>query len=325
MLTSEILKSNIPQISDADIAKIVELSTNDESAVIAKAVSENRGQFWKQIDEDIHPIFGEAKGSTEKTHEYLKRALNDLKTKAANAGDATALNTQISALNSEIETLKKSGGGDTLLKTEISTLEQRLTDKNNELSTLRENLEKERDDFKGKYETQSTGNLNLRTTNHITAAITNKKIQFKSTIGESLRARMYEMEMNDFLSNSKREVLSENGKETIIFRNEANEIMRNPDNKLNPYTADELFLKRAGVIELIDAGKAGAGGGTNTGGASTSTSTLDLGANATQVTALKNIRNHIIQNERIAKTDQNFAARQEELVKENNVLELPAI
>lgn len=322
MLTKEILESNVTGLTPEQIEAITKLNENDVKAEI----SANRKTWWDQLDADVEEVFGQAKPHGEKSHENHKNWLRNVKKKSDEAGNVETFKTQITQLEKERDELNeqiKNGKGNEMMKSQITDLERKLKDKDDELKVTRENLEKERDELRQNWESEKSGTLSLRVKNAIADGIVKKEIKFKDSIDESLRTRLRNLELKDFLSENKAEILKEGDNEVIVFRNANGEILRNKENGLHPFTPAELFLQRQGVRDLIDEGKSGQGGGGKPTPGGGNPTTLDLGEAGTQKTALKVIRDHIIKNEGIAKTDPKFATRQAELVKENNLLELP--
>ena len=84
-LTQELLKGNAATagLSDDQIKAVVEMSANDENTVIAQKTSE----IYSGLDADILSVSGIAKGTNEKTYDYAKRAIGEIKGQAGNAAD----------------------------------------------------------------------------------------------------------------------------------------------------------------------------------------------------------------------------------------------
>ena len=79
-LTKEILKANaaLSALTDEQLENIVTLSANDENAVIAKKT----GEIYGGLDADILAASGIGKNGTEKTFDYAKRVIGEIKGKA---------------------------------------------------------------------------------------------------------------------------------------------------------------------------------------------------------------------------------------------------
>ena len=109
-LTTELLKGNAATagLSDEQINAVVEMSKNDETTVIGQKT----GEIYGGLDADILAASGIAKNGTEKTYDYAKRVIGEIK---AQAGNATELQNQISELTKEkgrLEQVIAKGGAD---------------------------------------------------------------------------------------------------------------------------------------------------------------------------------------------------------------------
>ena len=95
-LTNELLKANAATaaLSDEQINAIVEMSRNDETAVIGQKT----GEIYGGLDADIMAASGMPKNGTEKTYDYAKRVIGAIK---AQVGNATELQNQITELTKE--------------------------------------------------------------------------------------------------------------------------------------------------------------------------------------------------------------------------------
>lgn len=143
-LTTEILRGNAAtaNLSDEQINAVVEMSKNDESAVIGQKV----GEIYGGLDADILSASGIAKNGSEKTYDYAKRVIGEIK---GQAGNVAELNTQIADLTKEkarLESVIAKGGADAETK---RALEQAKADLANvtreygELKTKYDNAEAE--------------------------------------------------------------------------------------------------------------------------------------------------------------------------------------
>ena len=92
-LTTELLKGNAATagLSDEQINAVVEMSKNDETAVIGQKT----GEIYGGLDADILAASGIAKNGAEKTYDYAKRVIGEIK---GQAGDAQQLQSQIAIL-----------------------------------------------------------------------------------------------------------------------------------------------------------------------------------------------------------------------------------
>ena len=82
-LTTELLNANaaLSGLTDEQKTAIVEMSKNDETAVIGQKT----GEIYGGLDADILAASGIAKNGTEKTYDYAKRVIGEIKGQAGNA------------------------------------------------------------------------------------------------------------------------------------------------------------------------------------------------------------------------------------------------
>ena len=110
MITIEMLNQSesLSGLTDAQKLAITVLSKNDEASVIGTKIGALHGQY----DSDILSISGISKIDGEKTYDYLKRVLNDYKTKL---DGSKTLSAQLEASKkkvTELETKLAAGGSD---------------------------------------------------------------------------------------------------------------------------------------------------------------------------------------------------------------------
>ncbi|MGF2525882.1 hypothetical protein ACQUW0_26495, partial [Ralstonia pseudosolanacearum] len=95
-LTTELLNANaaLSGLTDEQKTAIVEMSKNDETAVIGQKT----GEIYGGLDADILAASGIAKNGAEKTYDYAKRVIGEIK---GQAGNAAELQTKVSELEKE--------------------------------------------------------------------------------------------------------------------------------------------------------------------------------------------------------------------------------
>jgi hypothetical protein len=98
-LTNELLRANatLAGLSEEQINAVVEMSRNDETAVIGQKT----GEIYGGLDADILAASGIAKNGTEKTYDYAKRVIGEIKGQAGNS------QSQIAELTREKARLEK--------------------------------------------------------------------------------------------------------------------------------------------------------------------------------------------------------------------------
>lgn len=306
-LTAEVIKANadLANLTDAQLAAITTLSANEEKQVINTKIGELHGRY----DEDVKSITGIEKNSGEKTYDYVKRVLADLKTKSAGAPDLQSYENEIATLKSQIA----NGKGDEAIR-------QQLKDAQAELATLKTQYEVDK---------QNWGNKEKEYADKITGIEIDSNFE-KATAGLKFRAGYPESVQRTLLSSAKSAILGAykpdwveaDGQRIMVFRDKNGEILRNKSNSLNPYTADELISEQ--LKEVLDNGRIITGAGTQGqgNGQSGSAEVFNIAGAKTQVEADEIIVKYLMQ---IGETrgSGSFAEKQKKLRQENGVDKLP--
>jgi Skp family chaperone for outer membrane proteins len=301
-LTKELITKNVEGITEEQVNALIKLSDNAFNEAIATRIGEIHGQY----DQDIAGVVGQQKPGGVKTYEWLKTVLSDLKTKSEGS---EALNAKIADLEAKL----KDGKGNEALKQQLADLEAQ----KNQLQTALQGKESE---FAEKLKAEQSKAIQLKVDHEFQKALTG--VQFKPE-------EVMPTEVRDvYINAAKQKVLAGvtpdwidngNGGQRLVFRDQNGQVLNNPDNALNPFTASELLTKE---LTPIIAGRTQPGGGTkpkggNGGGA------FNLNGATTQPQAAKAIQDHIlglgIQNGSVE-----FQAKFDEAWKDNKVSELPA-
>lgn len=250
MLTREILKANaeLNGLTDEQLSAIETLSKNDENSVIGARI----GEVYRQMDTTIANATGIQRNGDEKTYLYLERAAKELNEKVKSAD---ALNQQISDLTKEKNRLEKviaEGGSDSETKKALAQAQKDLVAVTNQFNEL-----------KTKYDETESNHakeiLGLRIENELKAATAN--IRFKKELPEGVTRVILDQEIAKVKGMNPE--YAEDGK-TIVFKDTEGAIMKNTENRLNPYTASELILKGLKTLGVLDEGRQIPGGGTKT-------------------------------------------------------------
>ena len=312
MLTVEMLRQNgtLTGLTDIQLNAIAEMSRNDENTVIGTKIGALHGQY----DTDIFEITGIAKNQGEKSYDYAKRVLNDYK---AQITSTATIQAQLANAKKEVETLKQKladGAGDEQLKQQLkdakalaSQLQQQLTQQTTELTKQKET-----------YEAQIKG---IYVDNAFAQAVSGLK--FKAGITDGIKNVLLQAAKAEVLAKGTPDFIETEGVKKLIFRDAAGNILNNPANNLNPFTAQELLMQTA-IKDVIDTGKTQPGGGTkstvsHSGG---NVTVLDLSGVKTQVEADKVIENYLLGNG-LTRDSAEFAQQSMSLRTENNVSQLP--
>ena len=270
-LTTELLKGNAATagLSDEQINAVVEMSKNDETAVIGQKT----GEIYGGLDADILAASGIAKNGTEKTYDYAKRVIGEIK---AQAGNATELQNQISELTKEkarLEQVIAKGGADAETK---RALEQAKADLGN--------VTREYAELKTKYDTAQTEHekalFGMKIDGEFAKATAGLK--FKADLPQSVVTVLMEQAVAKVKGMNPEYIDDGNGGKVLAFMDNGTP-RRNPENNLRPFTAAELVAKELATMGVLETGRKQTGAGSQGGGTGGQGSgTVDLSGARTQ-------------------------------------------
>ena len=313
MLTIEMLQQNtaLAGLTEAQLNAIAEMSRNDENTVIGTRIGSLHGQY----DTDIFNITGVAKNQGEKSYDYAKRVLTDYKNQIASSATISA---QLTNAKKEVETLKQKiadGNVDETVKQQlkdskalVAQLQQQLTEQTNAVAKQKE-----------QYEAQIKG---IYVDNAFNEALSGLK--FKSGIAESVRDILVKAAKAEVLAKGTPDFVEQNGTKVLVFRDKDGNLLNNPANNLNPYSASELLMQTA-LKDVIDTGRQQGGGGTGpggNGGNGGNGGTIDLSGIKTQVDADRAIETYLL-GLGLTRDSEEFAQKSMSIRNENNVSKLP--
>ena len=247
MLTVELLEQNtaLATLTDEQKAAVVELSRNDENAVIGKRIGELHGQY----DQDVLDATGVKKKDGEKSYDYVKRVLGEYKAKVESSkgvkADLDAANAKVADLQAKLE----KGAADETLRQELKDTKTRVTQLQDQLKVKETEFAKAKaahDDI--------LRNVHLDYAFKSAAA----EIKFKPGVTDTVRRVL--------LDSAKAEILAKGTPDFIdgsqlVFRDKDGNVLNNPQNNLNPYTLRELVMESS-IKDMIDTGRQQTGGGT---------------------------------------------------------------
>ena len=270
-LTTELLKGNAATagLSDEQINAVVEMSKNDETAVIGQKT----GEIYGGLDADILAASGIAKNGTEKTYDYAKRVIGEIK---AQAGNVAELQTQISELNKEktrLEGVIAKGGADAETKRALEQAKADLANVTSEYATL-----------KTKYDTAQSEHekalFGMKIDGEFAKATAGLK--FKSDLPASVVSVLTEQAVAKVKGMNPEYIDDGNGGKVLAFM-ENGTPRRNPENNLRPFTAAELVAKELSTMGVLDTGRKQTGAGTDPNGSGRGTGgAVDLSGARTQ-------------------------------------------
>lgn len=308
-LTIETLKGKpvLATLTPEQLSAIVALSVSDEDTVIGARVGEIHGSYEK----DILALTGIAKNQGEKAYDYNKRVLSQYKTEAETA--KTTVET-LKAEKAAVEQKLKAGSTDEALKSQLADLSTKLKDAQDALKAKDSMLAKVVADHKAEL-TNAKVNFQFMQTN--------KDIKLKAAYSDTIAQTLLSQAKNEILARYIPDFIDVNGQETLIFRDKTtNEIARNPNNGLNPYSIKDLYQTTV-LKEAIDTGKKQTGGGTgNPANTGANASGIDLSGVKTQKEADNMIYTHLMQ-KGLARGTQEFSAEQAKIRAENEINKLP--
>lgn len=305
MLTIEMLRQNtqLSGLAKEQLDAIVEMSRNDENTVIGTKIGALHGQY----DADILNVTGIHKNDGEKSYDYAKRVLADYKAKS---DSVKGLEKQVTDLQAKLE---KNVGDETLKqqlkdsKAQVSQLQAQLQAKDTELGNKAKEYDKAIKDTHIDYAFQS--------------AISG--IKFKAGITEPIQKMLLNAAKDEVMAKGTPDLIDNgNGGKSVVFRDQAGNIINNPKNNLNPYTIRELVMETSLKDVIDDCVRQNGGGTTNKVVRNTSGNAIDMSGVKTQLEADKAIEAHLLANG-LTRDSQEFAEQSMQLRNENNVADLP--
>ena len=271
-LTTELLNANgaTAGLTDEQKNAIVEMSKNDETAVIGQKT----GEIYGGLDADILAASGIAKNGAEKTYDYAKRVIGEIK---GQAGNAAEMQNQISELTKEkarLESVIAKGGGDAETKRQLEQAKADLA-----------NVTKDFTELKAKYDNAQSEHekalFGMKIDGEFAKATANLK--FKADLPASVVSVLTEQAVAKVKAMNPEYIDDGNGGKVLAFM-ENGAPRRNPENNLRPFTASELIAKELSTMGVLDSGRKQTGAGSKEGdnGGNGSGGTVDLSGARTQ-------------------------------------------
>lgn len=297
MLNKETLIANdaLKGLTDEQIGAIVTLSENDENSVLGAKF----GEVYRQMDASIEKATGIKRNGDEKTYLFLDRAVKEYTEKYA---DYDTLKNKIVDLEGKI-----AKGGDEALKAELEKANKELENTKVQFNTL-----------KASFDTEKANHLK---------ALSDYKIDnelARAREGIKMKQGFNEAVLNTLIAQATSNIKAKNpsfeekdGRERLIFHDENGAPLNNAENKLNPFTAKELYIKEFEAMDILEKTPAKGAGGKqpNVGG------TTHLGATTKEEAT--SIINKTLFDMGISKTDLRFQDEFDKLWNENDIDSLP--
>lgn len=312
MITREMLTGDtvLGSLSEEQMNAIVTLSKNDEDAVIGARFRE----VYNQLDETIARETGIARNGDEKTYLYLERAAKEL---AVKANSVDGLNTKINELTRERDRLKKAveeGAADETLRKQLTQAQADLENVRKQYDTLKT----ETDTLKVQHAQELMG---LQVDNEIRSAMGG--IKFKAEFPQAVTDTILNQAIAKIKSMNPDFIDDGQGGKRLVFNDANGAIMRNPDNRLEAYTAAELLTKELKTMGVLDEGRKAAGAGSApAGGGGQGGAFVDISQARTQNEAQEIIARQLMQ-QGLVNGSAEFQQKMDEAWKDNNVSALP--
>ena len=282
-LTAELINGNaiLNALTDEQKAIIIEMSRNDEASVIGQKT----GEIYGGLDADILAASGIAKNGTEKTYDYAKRVIGEIKEKAGKLDESLKQIDALSAEKARLEKVIADGGADaetkrqlTQAQTDLASVTKSFTELKAQYDEQKENHVKELFGIKLDSEfSRATSGLKFRADipQNVTDVIVSQAIaKVKGLYPE-------------YIDDGK-------GGKILAFKDAENgAIMRNPEKNLNPYTASELVEKELKTMGVLESGRKQGGAGTKPQGGNGSGS-IDIAGARTQDEAYEAIASSLM-------------------------------
>lgn len=297
MLKKETLVANeaLKGLTDEQIGAIVTLSENDEATVLGAKF----GEVYRQMDTSIEKATGIKRNGDEKTYLYLERAAKEY---AGKFSDYDALKTKITDLEAKI-----AKGGDEVLKTQLESVNRELASTKEQFNTLKASYDTEKENHK--------------------KALSDYKIEnelARAREGIKMKQGFNENVLNTLIAQATANIKAKNpsfeekdGKERLIFHDANGAPLNNAENKLNPFTAKELYIKEFEAMDILEKTPAKGAGGKQT----VVTTGAHLGATTKEEAT--EIINKKLFDMGISKADLRFQSEFDKLWDENEIDSLP--
>ena len=248
-LTNELLNANaaLAGLTDEQKAAIVEMSRNDETAVIGQKT----GEIYGGLDADILAASGIVKNGTEKTYDYAKRVIGEIKGQAGNVAEMQGQISELTKEKARLESVIAKGGADAETKRALEQAKADLA-----------NVTKEYTDLKTKYDTAASGHekalFGMKIDGEFAKATAGLK--FKADLPASVVSVLTEQAVAKVKAMNPEYIDDGNGGKVLAFM-ENGTPKRNPENNLRPFTAAELVAKELSTMGVLETGRKQTGAG----------------------------------------------------------------
>lgn len=312
MITREILVANeaLAGLTDDQINAIITINNNDVTGEIGKKTSEIYQRFDELTKEatGVERILG---ANPEKSYDYLPRAIQEMK---KNLGDVESLKTQVQNLTAEKARLEGE-----LAKGANAEVQRQLDQTKAELANTKTQFAELQSQLAEKEKTHQAEIFGIRVDHDLSAA--SKGLQFKSEIPASVQTILIQNATTKIKGMNPDYIDDGNGGKRLIFRGQDGAVLNNPENQLNPYTAEELMRKE--LKDVLAVKRVVTGTETKPVGQGTETSSsIDVSAARTQEEAQEILTKQFLAEGLAIGSDQ-FQEKMDKAWVENNITKLP--
>ena len=269
-LTTELLNANaaLSGLTEEQKTAIVEMSKNDETTVIGQKV----GEIYGGLDADILSASGIAKNGAEKTYDYAKRVIGEIKSQA---GNTTELQNKVAELEKEkarLDGIIAKGGADAETKRQLEQARADLANVTREYGDVKAELEKTKEEHtKALFAAQLDNEFAKATSG----------IKFKADLPASATSVLLQQAIAKVKAMNPTYIDDGNGGKVLAFM-ENGTPKRNPETNLAPYTASELVIAELKTMGVLDEGRRQTGTGERGGQGGKETTIADLSGARTQ-------------------------------------------
>ena len=282
-LTTELINGNaiLNALTDEQKAIIIEMSRNDEASVIGQKT----GEIYGGLDADILAASGIAKNGTEKTYDYAKRVISEIKEKAGKLDESLKQIDALSAEKARLEKVIADGGADAETK-------RQLTQAQTDLASVTKSFT----DLKAQYDEQKEKHVKelfgIKLDSEFSRATSGLK--FRADIPQNVTDVIVSQAIAKVKGMYPEYIDDGKGGKILAFKDAENgAIMRNPEKNLNPYTASELVEKELKTMGVLESGRKQNGAGTKPQGGNGSGS-IDIAGARTQEEAYEAIASSLM-------------------------------
>ena len=282
-LTTELINGNaiLNALTDEQKAIIIEMSRNDEASVIGQKT----GEIYGGLDAYILAASGIAKNGTEKTYDYAKRVIGEIKEKAGKLDESLKQIDALSAEKARLEKVIADGGADAETK-------RQLTQAQTDLASVTKSFT----DLKAQYDEQKEQHVKelfgIKLDSEFSRATSGLK--FRADIPQNVTDVIVSQAIAKVKGMYPEYIDDGKGGKILAFKDAENgAIMRNPEKNLNPYTASELVEKELKTMGVLESGRKQGGAGTKPQGGNGSGS-IDIAGARTQDEAYEAIASSLM-------------------------------